>query len=266
MSKSKETNGNLPARAEIPGLPAEVAGLMGESKATGFEGIKPEDVAIPFLVILQSLSPQVKKGHASRVPDAEEGMLFNNVTQEVYKEGIQVVPCAFQKAYVEWVTRENGGGFVASHQDEKLLATCKRDEKNNDILPNGNQLATTAYHFVLIVKPDGSWERAVIGMSRTQLKKSRRWISQMMAIQMKDGKGKLFRPPMYSHKYRLTAVLEQKDDYSWYNYQIEGAEPIQDPDLFREAMRFNADVVGGLAKVGAPPVDGVEVTPAPEGM
>ncbi|MGH2567286.1 MAG: hypothetical protein ACRDGA_03030, partial [Bacteroidota bacterium] len=51
---------------------------------TGFENVRTDDIAIPFLRILQSLSPQVKKG-ADRIEGAEEGDILNTVTKAVHK-------------------------------------------------------------------------------------------------------------------------------------------------------------------------------------
>lgn len=264
MSKKEE---NLPEKVKPAGLPDSfLAESMEDAAVTGFENVKPGDAAIPFIGILQAISPQVKKGSPSKIPGAEEGMFFNNVTQEAYPSPITVVPCAFQKAYIEWVPREKGGGFVAQHSDERLLATCKKDEKNNDILPNGNLLVATAHHFILLRKPDGTFERAVISMVRTQLKKSRRWMSQMMAIQLKNKDGHLFRPPMFSHIYTVHSVMESRDQYTWQGFQVSNPEIIRDVDLYHEALRFNSDVLGGLAKTAVPPSEHAEAPAAPEGM
>ena len=50
----------------------------------GREGADKDSYAIPFLLVLQPLSPQVVD---KLVPGAEAGMLLNSVTNELYKEG-----------------------------------------------------------------------------------------------------------------------------------------------------------------------------------
>lgn len=237
---------NLPAKKE------DVLGLVSAEQTTGFENVKPQDTAIPFLGLLQALSPQVKKGHAQRIEGAAEGMFYNNVTQEVCEGPLRVIPCAFQKAYVEWVPRDSGGGFVMQHPDEAILETCSRDEKNNHVLPNGHHVVPTAYHFVLIRKADGLLERAVVSMSKTQLKKSRRWLSQMMNLQVRLPNGKIINPPMFSHSYEVGAELEQKDANSWYGFTV--GEPIllESAEIYAAAKKFHDEVTTGSVNVRPP--------------
>jgi hypothetical protein len=231
---------------------ATQADLFKGESTSGFENVHPEDVAIPFLFVLQTLSPQVKKGSTTRIPGAEEGMLFNNVSLEVIIPPVRIVPCAWHKAYVEWVPRENGGGFVAQHTDEDIMLKTTRNDKRIDVLPNGNHIIPTSYHYVIVLSPTGKMERAVISMTRTQLKKSRRWMSQMLGLQMKDSAGNLFRPPMYSHTYDLNTEIESRDQYSWYGYAISNAIPIDSKDLFLTAKQFHSEVVVGKVKVATP--------------
>jgi hypothetical protein len=56
-----------------------------------------------------------------------------------------------------------------------------------DRLPNGNYILTVGQHFVLILDKDGSTESALISMSSSQGKISRKWNSMMMSINL-DGK------------------------------------------------------------------------------
>ena len=128
-----------------------------------------------------------------------------------------------------------------------------RNEKNIDILPSGNHIIPTAYHFVLLLKPDGKTEKVVLAMTRTQLKKSRRWLAQMMSIQMKGERGKLFRPPMFSHVYELGTAVEQRDQYSWYGYTIGAPIPIDKAEVYQQAKLFHGEVIVGTVKVAAPP-------------
>ena len=55
------------------------------SEGTGLESVGTEDYALPFLRIIQSGSPQLKKSDPNKYIDgAEEGMLFNTLTNEYY--------------------------------------------------------------------------------------------------------------------------------------------------------------------------------------
>ncbi|MCI0559216.1 MAG: hypothetical protein MN733_12035, partial [Nitrososphaera sp.] len=103
------------ARSELTVFDSE---LYGNVLGAGLEGIGSNDVAIPYLSIIQALSPQYKKG-PHRIEGAEEGDIYNSLTKHLVRGniGLTVIPCVYQKRFVEWVPRSIGGGFVKSHQD-----------------------------------------------------------------------------------------------------------------------------------------------------
>ena len=61
---------------------------------------------------------------------------------------------------------------------------------------------------------------------------------------LKDGKGELFIPPMYSHKYELRTGARSKANYSWYGWdaKVAGLLTPDDPiakfsrEYYREIM------------------------------
>ena len=65
----------------------------------GFENVGAQEMAIPFLKIASSQTPEVKKSNAKFVEGLEQGHVFNSVTKEFYGD-ILVVPCAFRKYMV----------------------------------------------------------------------------------------------------------------------------------------------------------------------
>lgn len=242
-------------------MTSDMASMLSEDAGTGFEGVTSKDVAIPYYGVLQALSPQVKRG-PTHVEGAREGDIINTVTQEIIpgETGIFVIPCAFVKMWVEWTPREKGGGFVKQHRSDEILKNCKPNPTNGrPQTPDGTDIVDTAYHYILRVKEDESFERALISMTSTQLKKSRRWMAQMMNLQIRVGE-KMINPPPYSHMYRLTAIHEQKDEFSWFGWQI-NTPPIilENMDLYKTAKKFGHDVLAGLVETAPPPAEGLEV-------
>jgi hypothetical protein len=231
-------------------LPAFYSDMAADANI-GFENVTAKDVAIPYLKILQALSPELRG--QTKVPGAEEGLVMNTVTSQFMRE-FRVVPCAFKKSYVEWTPREQGGGLVTEHADDQILAKTKKNERGQDMLANGNLIVTTAYHYVLVLGESG-FERAVIAMSSTQLKKSRRWLGQMMGLQIKVG-DKSFTPPPFSHSYHVTTGMETKDANSWFGWIINEPKLIENKELYEMAKKFGQDVTAGMVKVGTPPADG----------
>lgn len=227
-----------------------------EAGKTGFENIRPEDVSIPFIIILQALSPQLRG--PDKLASAVEGDFFNTVSRQVIERPITVVPCAFQHAWVEWVPREKGGGFVKQHLTDEILKTCVRNDKNQDMLSNGNIITSTAYYYVLLLNDNSTWERAMLSFVSTQLKKARRWNAQMLALQLVDGDRRLT-PPMFSHSYTATSVPETNDRGSWAGWKIENPELLTDRNIYTAARQFNREITAGLVKVTVPPEDDMHV-------
>ena len=247
------------------GNTALVAASMYEEDAdSGFEQADADAYAIPFLAILQSGSPQCKKSEGAYIKGAEEGHLFNTVSELVIdgEKGLNIIPVHYKRAFIEWAPREGGGGFVAEHtaaDGQDLLKQCEKNDKGQDILPNGNLLVDTRTHYVLIVSEDGTaTEGAVISMSSTQMKKSRRWMTVMQNIKMTRGDGSTFTPPMFSHQYHVTSVPESNDKGSWFGWKIVSDKQIENANLYNAAKAFRDAIMSGEAKETTPP--GAEVS------
>ena len=222
--------------------------MMNDINA-GFEEADKEAYAIPFLAILQSGSPQCKKSDGAYIKGAEEGMIFDTVSQEVIDgyEGIIVIPVHYQRRMVEWQPRETGGGFVAEHLPEQA-PQGERDESGQIVLPNGNYLVDTRYHFVLYRKVDADdWKPALITMSSSQLKKSRRWMTLMRSRRVA---GKPI--PMFGAMYHLTTVPESNDKGSWFGWGIAPGDVVMDAELYEQAKAFRDSLLSGEAKVQQP--------------
>lgn len=232
---------------------------MGADAGGGFEGVTAKDVTVPYLAILQSGSPQVKKGDPAQIPGAAEGDIFNTGTKEVYKEAIRLIPCAFQKRYVEWVDRDAGGGFVASHSDEAILEQAPRGEDGKCRLPSGNVIVTTAYHYVLVLREDGSFYPAIMPMSSTQLKKSRDWISLMQGLKIKTSRG-LVTPAAYSHSYKAQTTTQKNNFGTWQGWDISAPVMLPSNELYAIAKAFSQSVNEGTVKAAEPVAADVQAT------
>ena len=221
-------------------------------QGAGFSETQTEDYQIPFLRILAQLSPQVNKREGSYVEGAEAGMLYNTVLNKVYdgEKGLECIPCHYNRRFVEWVARENGGGYVASYDPtDPIVKTTTKNDRGQDILPNGNTLTNTAQFFVMLIDPDEGFTKAIITMSSTQLKKARRWNTQMQSLKDR-GKNGLFILPMMSHIWKLTTVPESNDKGSWFGWNHSMVRRLDlsnedDQSLFEEGVSFSKSVLAG---------------------
>jgi len=227
-----------------------------EFNGAGFSEVTAEDLSIPFLRILAQLSPQVNKRDGAYVQGAEAGMLFNTVLNEVYdgEQGIQVIPCHYNRRFVEWTPRDSGGGYVQSYETtDPIVGTTTRNDIGQDVLPNGNYLANTAQFFVLFLHPELGAQRALITMTSTQLKKARKWMTQAQSLTAK-GKNGMYTLPLMSQVYTLTTVQEQNDKGTWFGWEVSrtrSLDPSQDEDayLFEQGVDFAKSIKAGDVEV-----------------
>ena len=243
MSKNGNSNGKAVMKKERT-LPANI---LEQDAVGGLEGISHDDLATPRLKILMQLSPELESNEKARA-----GMIFNTVTGEVYsgKEGILVLPCSFQRQYVEWEERGHGSGAPVNvySSDSDILQKVTRDQSNKDRLENGNYVETCANHFVLLLdKETKSGSPAVITMKSTQLKKSRRWNSMMWNLKIQGSNGP-FTPASYSHIYKLSVDKEKNDLGSWFGWNIERIKPLTDQNIYALAKEFAESVKTGSVK------------------
>ena len=227
---------NVTTRKE-GGLPS-TALYEGDAHA-GFENVNTTSLALPILKLLQNGSGEAQKRNQNYVEGAEPGMLLNTVTKKLYQgaEGIEVIPCHYKLEYQEWADFGTGSGRPENIYDANSDILSKtKNENGKDRLENGNYIQTVGQHYVLI-RDGNSTENALISMSSSQGKVSRKWNSMMMSITL-DGKNGPYTPPSFSHKYKLTSVLNSGKGNQWYGFNVTKIGPVEEPTLYERAKKF----------------------------
>jgi len=221
--------GNLPAKIDF----------ISDAGA-GLENIDKDDLALPFLKLLQTGSDETKKKHANYVDGAEDGMFYNTVTKKLYsgEKGIEVIPCFYKLTFPEWAPFERKEGRpVSPDRGPEILAKTKKDTGGKDVLDNGNQIIKTANHFVIISgdKP----EKALMAMKSTQLKVSRGWNSLMQDQFESDPKtNKNVPAPMFSRIYKLNSV-ENSGSFTWHGYRVSLLRKVDNASIYQMAREFH---------------------------
>ena len=221
------------------------------------------EMQIPFVRILQAMSPQLKKREAEYIEGSEQGDMFNTVTKQHWtgEDGITVIPCYQTTKYLEFTPRDQGGGFRGEipATDAVLQRTERQGAK--EMLPNGNELVKSDQHYCLVVEADGTFQPVVIDMKSSQLKVSRRWKTQIAMQKIKHPKtGAMITPPLFATQWKFTTIEESNDQGSWFNYQIEKVGLLESRDLMLEAKSFRDSVAAGEVK--AAPEEGSSTVPS----
>ena len=212
------------------------------------------EMQIPFVRLLQPLSPQLNKKKPEYIEGASAGDAFNNVTNQFWdgETGIVVIPCFQTTKYLEFIPRDQGGGFRGeiAPNDPVLQRTSRQGSK--EILPSGNELVKSDQHFCLLVEEDGSFQPVVVDMKSTQLKVSRRWKTQIAMLKVKHPKtGEMTTPPVFGTMWRLRSVEESNDQGSWSNWTVEKIGLVDSRDMLLEAKAFRDSIKAGEVKAAA---------------
>jgi hypothetical protein len=219
-------------------LPSTI--LFEDDASHGFENVKTTSLALPILKLLQNGSGEAQRRNQNYVEGAEPGMLLNTVTKKLYDgaKGVSVIPCHYKLEYQEWADFGTGSGRPENifPDGSDILEQTNKDGSGKDRLENGNYILTVGQHFVLIVGDDGA-EQALISMSSSQGKISRKWNSMMMSISL-DGKNGPYTPPSFSHSYKLTTVLNSGKGNQWYGYNVIKEGAVKNATLYERAKKF----------------------------
>ena len=214
---------------------------MRDDAGVGHETVGHDDLALPFIKLLQSNSPEVSRRDPGYVSGAEAGMFLNTVTEELHdgEVGLIFVPCYYSKTFIEWVPRQQGGGFVKEHATREAALT--------DADP-ANEIVDTANHYVLAKTADDDWQQALVAMTSTKLRASRRLNSLVMIKVMGEGTTR-FTPPRFSYKYLLTSIETENDKGRFFVPRVGDVGPVDSMDLYQRGKAFYQLCKAGEVKV-----------------
>jgi hypothetical protein len=200
-----------------------VAYDYGTLSGVGFDNQTNEDISIPFLGVLQPMSPEVTGDDGKGIDGAKAGMLFNTVTNELFdgKDGVIFQPVDTSHVFVEWRPRNQGGGFVAVHTlDSEIVAKAKEDSTEfGKYKHNGNDLIETFYIAGFLLR-DGMEQSTMgdpmlIAFTSTKIK-----IYKQVMTRLRTFAG---RPPLFAHRLKITTVQEKNNTGSFSNFKIDAA-------------------------------------------
>lgn len=214
------------------------------------------DLSIPFLNILQPMSPVVVN---ETIEGAKAGMWHNSVTGEVTPgaTGVGFLWCYDQKQFVEWKPRDEGGGLVGFHEVgspeviEAIRSNGGRVDK--DLRLGTNNLVETQYIYGLVT--DLEFKEvigfAVIPAKSTNLKPAKDWLTARSMVRIPE----LKRIPDYFFRTVLTTAKDSNESGTWYKMKAspfggswKAAINLTNKTLLDESKAFREMVKAGRAK------------------
>ncbi len=147
-----------------------------EGDAGGYEDMTGDTQSVPFIRLLQELSPQCRVKKDEYLEDAKPGMLYNSITDKLYKTPLRFVVGKFERYYLEW--KPNRGGLAGIHAVEVVESRIGKDLIADDgfkvVDPSsGNDFADTYVYYVIL--PDHMEDGVCIfSLSSSSLKEAKK--------------------------------------------------------------------------------------------
>lgn len=227
----------------------------GEDAGAGFENQTQADVSIPFLAVLQAMSPVCEGDDSPHRP----GMLFNTVSEESVKggEGILFVPGVTRHVVMEWKPRDQGGGIVGEHAvDSDVVKEAQQRSTEFGKLKTlgGNDLIETFYVYGVQVDEDGETVLGplVIPFTSTKIKRYKAWNSRLNMFAHKKH-GMPGKPPLFAHLTRVTTTKEKNAKGDFHNITLAPARG----DVFASLLKPDSDALGQARQIRQMVADGV---------
>lgn len=263
MPKKKATSKSKAVATKTTNT-ALAAGIdISHDLGAGMEGVDKDSFAIPFLAIVQKMSPQVDEADAKYLPEAKPGMLLETVGNALFsgKDGVIFLPCAFQRRFLQWGPREKGGGFKGEYMPEEATAL----EMDGKVVNSNGRLyfpkedgsvsekecdflADTRNHFGILLDDSGNAISVLLSMSSTQIKKSKQLMTLLDNVKV-DTKNGQVTPPTWVNRVRLTTVPESNEKGSWHGLRVELDGFIDSQEIYDRGKSLHDVIAKGKVNV-----------------
>jgi len=205
-----------------------------------------DDIELPRMKLLQSLSPELEDGHKA-------GDLFHHVMEHSFGSSVRVVPIFHFKSYMLWNPRKSGGGILAraddgvtwnrlgewevtldSNKQKRTWAITDRNVRasglaewgtSDDQDENSPPAATKLINVVAWLPDFPEMSPIVIPFQRGLLKSGTRWVSK---IEMSQA-------PEFGQVFELsTEKVPNNDGEEYFSFKTRGDGFLKDEDLFEK--------------------------------
>ncbi len=183
-----------------------------EGVAPGLENAAGEGMQLPMVFLTQPMTPAVVAG-TIKAGD----MVMSTSPEETAMplgESASFIPVFHFREWIEWGDREAGEGMLNRSKDPKgdlarlAMQQWSNRRKEGEEKPKSR---VDEYH-VFLVMFEGSEDLIAIPMNRTKYKKGK----LLLSLALRRGS----RVPLFGGKYSISAVLESKGEFKYFNYDF----------------------------------------------
>lgn len=201
-----------------------------EDAGHGFENQTAKDLQLPWLKLLQGLSPEVAK---STVDGAKPGLWMNTVTKDVYprEKGVLLIWATTSHKFGIWTPRKEGGGFhghLEIDDPNVLKAIDESTEFGQYRYPADPTKVLTECHYVFGVLCDEEGHglgMCVVPFKSTHIRPYRAFNSRLDGFRLRAPGKPSQKPPIYAYVTRLTSEESKNNKGEFYIPKFQSADP-----------------------------------------
>ncbi len=195
------------AETKKTGTATKKGSFLEEAAGIGLENIAQDDVQIPKLKLLQSMSPELDESKPAYNEKAKNGVFYLTIPGVPLGKKIEVIPLHQVTFWVEYLPGR--GGFVGRHTPNSIPVD-KTDFSNWYRKDTGNEIVESREWVVLVI---GHEEVGPVLMSFTSsaIKASKAWMS-LVSIERTPGGNPA---PIFANVWELSSVSQSNDKGSW---------------------------------------------------
>lgn len=222
MSKNTEIRTKDHSEVAIPDF-------LQNSRGLGNENITRDDISIPRIGIVQSLSPERQKADSKYIPGCEEGQFFNTVTREILPDSFRFIDIFYSKTFGVFTRREFGGGFRGQFPSAVDAQSFINTQDN----PAQLEVIDTGIHVIVRLDDAGApLETAIVMFNKSKLKVSRQ-INTIL-----KGKGSA----RFATIWEMSAVPEKSAKGPYYNFKVADKGWVTNKDLFDYCLKAYTEI------------------------
>lgn len=180
---------------------------------SGFEDINLQSMAIPFIRLVQDLSPIMKKTKPEYNPEAETGMFYNTVSGKLYGTSLKVIVGRFERIFLEWGTTR--GKLLGVHSPEvvELNQKLMRDEKNQLVDPTTGSTFQDTYTYYVVLPEHLEEGICIVSLASTNIKEAKK-LNRNLTHTILPNSNKRAMP--YFMVWEMSSSFNSNDQGDWY--------------------------------------------------
>jgi len=193
----------------------------------GFEDMGMDTMSIPFIKVLNAMSPELDDQNSEFIDGAKQGDVINSVTKTKYGREFQFVVLKMEHLYVEW--KQNRGGLVGYHNVAEANANAVEKTFGAWKTAEGNDLQETFMYYMIVLghEDDGI---VIFSADSSDLKNGKKLNTMLAHQRFADGS----KAAPFLQVYTAKTVRRSNDNGSWYalDYFFERVFEEQDAKLY----------------------------------